>query len=231
MTYKFRHNDFSSLLTLSAEKLSLLVIENPRQLWLYTTELIKASDGDETSFILVDEEYNDVSFEKGFLIEASIPNLCLNSKKLTNALYKKCATHASEPEYEMNIRTLIEKMYILCKEVSLSIGFDTILNEDCEIIDIFKLFSLSVNEQYHTLLEKLIAYVNICVELLNTKIMTFLFLSKFLNQNELVEFHHHCEYCGVSVLLIEDSWPASIVNLPVNGLIIDNDLCEIEKSE
>jgi CRISPR type II-A-associated protein Csn2 len=217
------------LLTFSLERVAILVIENPRKLWLYSEELLRASEGEETDFILVDEKYNAVSFEKELLIETSIPKLHLNSKKLTNALYKKCTARANEPEYEMNIQKLIAKLYILCKEISLSIGFDTMLKEDCEIIDVFKLFSLSVNEQYPTLLEKLIAYVDICVELLNTKIMVFLFLLKFLEEDELDKFLHHCECCGISILLIEDKWSEKAENLKLRGVIIDNDLCEIER--
>jgi CRISPR type II-A-associated protein Csn2 len=227
----FKHNDWENGLTLTCDVVSVLIIENKQKFWQYLQELIRASEGEPTDFVLYNEKYDNQSIAKYCVTETNLAGLTLNSKRLTTALYKKCGGLATEPENEYQFRKQIKALYDTCKQISLDMGYDVTLSEDFEPADVFKLFALEIKENYKSILEKLTAYVNINIELLKTKVFVILFLEKFLNDEELKRFVEHCETQEVSLLLIEDSLPKEnyLKEIPCRIFIIDDDDCEILK--
>lgn len=229
----FKHNSLEECIVLSPDKLSFLVVENKHKLWECLNELSMSAEGEPTDFILFNEKFESVAISKSCVFETNLATLTINSKKLTTALYKKCGVLAVEPENEYQFRKKINELYNLCKEISLDVGYDVVLREDFEPANVFKLFALEIKEEYRSILEKLIAYVNVNIELLKTKVFIFLFLTKFLNSAELKVFLKHCEMQGVAILLIEDcvSNDEYLENIDYQMLVIDEDLCEIWKRQ
>lgn len=221
-----KHTEWENQLNLSSHKTAILCVENKQKLYTYTTGLMLACSGEENNWSLITHNFKQLSFEKTCVIVTDLIELNLNSKKLINALYKKCADSASTPEYEYEFKDNICGLFSLCKEISEDIGYDTKLNDDCELVDVFKLFKLEVKENYSTLVEKLIAFVNVNIELLKSKVFIFLFLSKFLNEIQLKQFLQHCLLQEVSVCLLEESLPNIVDKHDFNILKIDDDLCE-----
>ncbi|MDR2091030.1 MAG: type II-A CRISPR-associated protein Csn2 [Clostridiales bacterium] len=227
--FLFKHNDWENTPEVFSGRATVVSIENKGKLWSYLSELTEACEGGESGFLLTDKKYEKQSIQKFCRIETNLPGLTLNSKKLITALYKKYGAITAEPEYEYEFKSKVEELYCFCKKISTDVGYDVVLNEDCDAGGVFKLFSLELKENYKRLLEKLTAYVNACAELLKTKIFIFLFLTKFLSNEELKLFLKHCEIQDVSLILIEDGSVniKTIENIEIQELIIDSDLCEI----
>jgi len=228
----FKHKNWENSLEISPENISIVAVESPKRLWEYCNDLINQTSGESGGF-LVFKSYQEQPFDKFISAEISVPSLTLNTKKLQTALIKKCAELSVSPDYEERLRTVSLRLFNFCKEVCQDIGYTTELSEDIDLPALFKLFSLGFKEEYISFSEKLVEYVNACTEFLKPRIFVFLFLTKFLTIEELSAFCEHCRYQGISLILIEDSFPQGLsesINVLYKGIIIDKDDCEILKN-
>ena len=227
----FKHSSWEKHFVLSPQKISVLAIENKTDLWKCTIELLNQSEGESGAFCIA-KDYSAQSLNKMCIVEANVATLSINTKKIQTVLIKKCVENSSSPEFEEQLRKISFNLYSFCKSVCQDTGYSIELDEEIDVAGLFKLFSLSLKENYKTLLEKLIEYVNVNTEFFKTKIFIFLFLTKFLPQTELQVFFEHCRYQDISLVLIEESFPNVLLGekIPYYGLIIDEDRFEIEKS-
>jgi len=226
----FKHATWENRFDLDAQKLSVLVVENPAMLWKYCAELLTQSEGQAGEFCIL-KNFAEQPFDKSCHVEVNIAGLNLNTKKLQTALIKKCVELSISPEFEQDLRRNSVQLYEFCKLVCQDIGYSIELNEDVDTAGLFKLFPLSLRESFDSLLEKLIEYVNVNAEFLKVKIFVFLFLTKFLSYNDLCKFFEHCRYQEISIISIEESLPKFFESgdIPCQGLIVDSDCIEITK--
>ena len=226
----FKHASWENSFRLDDQKISVLAVEHPATLWKYCTELLAQADGEIGEFCIL-KNFAEQPFVKLCNVETHVSGLSLNTKKLQTALVKKCVEFSVSPEFEQNLRKISLSLYQFCKSVCQDVGYSIELNEDIDTAGLFKLFSLSLKETFGTLLEKLIEYVNVNTEFLKTKIFIFLFLTKFLSEEDLAKFLEHCRYQGISLILIEESFPKFLESsiISYQALIIDWDGCEIPK--
>ena len=228
---RFKHASWETHFDLDTQKISVLAVENPSMLWKYCIELIAQSGGETGEFCLT-KNLTEQAFDKLCNVETNIPGLSLNTKKLQIALIKKCTELSLSPEFEEQLRKISLTLYSFCKNVCQDVGYSIELDESIDVPGLFKLFSLSLKETFGSLLEKLVEYVNAVAEFLKPKICIFVFLTKFLSTEELYHFFEHCRYQGISLILVEESFPQFFENekIPYQGLIIDNDGFEITKN-
>ena len=226
---RFKHTSWEEHFELNAQKISILAVENTATLWSYCKDLIGSANGEGGDFCVL-KDFTEQPFEKLCVIETNLPGLSLNTKKLHAVLMKKCIELSESPEFEEQLRKISLSLYSFCKKICQDVGYSTELNENIDTGGLFKLFSLSLKENFNSLLEKLIEYVNVNTEFLKTKVYIFLFLTKFLTVEEIKQFFEHCRYQDVSLLLIEESFPQFLKQeVPYQGLIIDCDGFEITK--
>ena len=109
----------------------------------------------------------------------------------------------------------------LCSTVDFAVEYNALTIED-----VFKSCGIKPAKTYDSLLEKLVCYVNILIEL---KSLSFIVLTGFKNvltADELQAFYKHCELKKVSVLLVEGKVFGE--KFPIERRItITEDLCEI----
>ena len=106
--------------------------------------------------------------------------------------------------------------------------FDHVVyNLDLEWNDIFKLFHVSIEEDYVNLQEKLISYLRLCAELLNKKLVIFVNLKAYLSEGNLLELYQMAGYFKIQLLLIESVEGEALP--PEKYFIIDRDQCLIVK--
>lgn len=226
---KFKHSNFENFIELNCDKVNFLIIENKHKLWRYLSELNNAIDGEITDFILVDDKFNDQQISKNCVLETDLVKLTMNSKKITTSLFKKSSALMFDIENEFEFKSLMKKLYVFCHRIGVDVGYDVVLDEDYDPIKVLKLFAMQIKEKYDTILEKLIVYINLHIELLGIKIFIFSFLTKFLAKEEMIQLFKHCELCEVSMLIIEDKMLSDeyLKDFKSDVLVIDNDLCEI----
>ena len=228
----FKRRDWEYFLEPSCETVQILAIEDKSMLGRYCMELLAQAEGESGEFCLLKDFAVEQTIAKNISIVTDITGLNINTKKMQTALVKKCSELAVNPEFEERLRKVSQSLHSFCTDVCQDVGYSVELDEDIDNAALFKLFSLSLKRRFESLLDKLVEYVNITAEFLQTRIYVFLFLSKFLSTEELEQFVKHCQYQELSLILIEEAWPTFLKdsNITHKGLIIDKEGFEIPKN-
>lgn len=230
MSYIFKRQDWENYLQINVDKLNIIAVENPNKLWEYAQELSGQSCDEVGDFIICKYNWEQLQFNKIVNVEINLGGLALNSKKIQTALLKKTSLLVTNLDNEFEYKDLLHKVYEFCKHTSLDIGYSVELDEDFESSQVFKIFNLRMKENYKSFLDKLMAFIHVNIEFFGVKVFSFLFLCKYLTEEELINFFQFCKYQEVSLILFEDNIPKfSEKFLDYHALIIDNDLCEIIK--
>ncbi|MCL2522855.1 MAG: type II-A CRISPR-associated protein Csn2 [Erysipelotrichales bacterium] len=227
----FKHLYWDKHYSITSQEVFIIAIENSLTLWSYCTSLVAQSNG-EVGFFSINKKMTELSFDKMCNVETNVPGISLNTKKIQTALIKKCVEFSARPEFDESLRNVSEILSNFCKGICQDIGYPIALEDDFDVAGVFKLFSITLRENYDSLLEKLIEYVNINIEFSKTKVFIFLFLSKFLEAKEMEMFFEHCRFLDVSIILLEDIIPVYFAenNIPSQEIIIDKDNFIIEKN-
>jgi len=227
--YKLKHSSWNEGIILSPSAVSILALEGKEKFYSYCTQLSKTLDGDADEWVLTNIKSEAQKIAKLMYYEPNVIGMQLTSKKLQTALYKKCGTSASDSAYEYEFRKTLKLLYELCRDISTDVGYDITLNDEYDPIDVFKLFSLEIKDEYPTLLLRLVAFINIHAEFFGIKVFSFLFLSNFLTSSDLWMLHQHCISMDICLLLIEPQMPSSryLTDIETKILLVDEDNCEI----
>lgn len=220
---KFIHTMLSTELDINSQVLNVLVYENPKELVDCIAQLTYALDGENSKIRLV---------EKGQLIKSAnkidvilnLFDLDLNNKKIVNAITKRLTRELLD-NHAFSLHEKYGEMYSIVSEALNIFDNEIVVNENMDTSLLIKMFNPSVENIYDSLLEKLIAYINLNVEMLDLKCLIILHAEEFFTKNEVIQLFNHCRYKEVALLLIESRHRYQITDEVC--LIVDEDLCEI----
>ena len=208
---------------LDSSKTSTLIIENPCFFTYTVNELNKQIKGEDGSFLLFKNE-KEIKFSSSATIVFDPINLILNDRKIINKLYPLLKNVAFENDNYLLTQEIVSGlenyMLKLFDKVDYSLSFDI------ELDSIFKLCGIKLQEIYENLVEKIIDYINVLIELKIADLLILVNLKSYINLSDLQELYKHCIYKDFSLLLIENNFREPVSN-EERVLIIDNDLCEI----
>jgi CRISPR-associated protein Csn2 len=228
---KFKHSEWENRLWLSPQKLNYIAVERQDKLYEYAVELFGQCDGNDGRFVL--SRNNDMLvLEKTCETISDFVGLKLNGKKTANLLLKKCMSTAAEPEFAKKLAEINTQLSDFCSQIIENIGYSVTLEEDFDCNSLLKLFSIKIEENYTSLLEKLVSYINLTVELKGIKVVVLPLSRSYLDDKDIAELFYHCRYQDICLLLLENQWKNNIIDARGNspeqgGLIIDCDLCEM----
>lgn len=208
---------------LDSDFVQTLTIENPKEFYRTVEEFIKVFNGEESNvcFVECDKELSAYSGE----IVLNPITIDFNDKKLLNVLYKKFekdCNNGSDILKLNEINSLVDQFLqdsVIDFPAPLDYG-------EISICEIFKAVGLKFGLYFENLLEKIISYINILIELKNIKFIIFVNLKSYISNEELDLLARHCANEKVSLFLIESAKTRELLSNE-KGIIITEDLCEI----
>ena len=217
------HTHLETVLTISDEKVQLLIVENPTEFYNMVTDLDGQFDGKEGLFVFsIDGQI--VSASKYGAIISDLFHFDLNDKKLINLLYKRLES-VSLGDKIVYYNTLTAKAIEFLEELAFTTPF-TLEYDEPQPIDYLKVSGLRLAKVYDTLEEKIVCYINALIELKQCEFFVFVNLKSVLSDEKLKQVYAHCQAEQVGLLLIEDGKRRNL--LPYEkAVIITEDLCEI----
>lgn len=203
----------------------ILVIENPKCFADIVNDIFMQQNGDEGDFIL-SEDNKEIAIQKVLNIIINPFSLDFNEKRIVSKLYRDLTDVAMEriQEYsEINYKIVNE-----LERITSVAGYSGIsYNFDFDWKSLFKLYDVRIENNYETLIEKLIEYVKISSILCNIKVIVFVNLKDMLIKSELDELYKTASSIKIQLILIESC--EKIKEADEHIYIIDNDMCIIEK--
>lgn len=220
---KLIHTMLSTELDINSQILNVLVHENPKELVDFIAQLTYALEGEESKIRLVENGQLIKPVNKIDVI-LNLFDLDLNDKKIVNAITKRLTRELLD-NHAFSLHEKYGEMYGIVAEALNIFDNEIVVNENMDTSLLIKMFNPSVESVYDSLLEKLIAYINLNVEMLDLKCLIILHAEEFFSKDEIIQLFKHCRYKEVALLLIESRHRYKIDN--EFCVIVDEDLCEI----
>lgn len=211
-------------LTLTENYVQLLIIENPAEFYKTVTSLLCIMEGGSGEFVF-SRSGKEISAEKTGCMVSDLFVFTPNDKKILTLLYKKLTDSALSSVNLLTFNELNTKILQFIENITYQLPFD--LNyAELHPADCFKAVGLKFNEENESLLEKIICYINLSVELRETEFFVFVNLKSVLGDKDLRALYKHCRLEKVGLLIVENSKVRSLLENE-HAVIITDDLCEI----
>lgn len=201
-----------------------LIIENPEYMRDMVSDLLKQSDGESGNFIL----YNDkegIRIDKNIYIIFNPFIIDFNDKKILEKIYEELRPYAND---------LVEEKFVISK--SIIDAMDKILiensyqgliyNDDFEWKDLFKIIKLRIEENELTFIEKISEFMKILTLIGRYKIIIFINISSYVNDNELEKLVEMARYYKLNLLIVDNIESKYKFD---RTYILDSDMCIVEK--
>lgn len=213
-----------NILVFNNEYINCLEVENKNYFYKIVKELNNIANGEmEDNVIFTDNESNEINIINKINIIIDYFNIDFNSKKILSLINKKINSSIS-----VNDKDNLSKLYNKIKKIYIPILNDMDLNidinNDFDLDLIVKLLNVSIKNK-DNILDNLFLLTDIEHELNISKLLVFVNLKQYLNEQELIELYKYLLYNNIVVLLV-DSQAYGVCNEYEKKIIIDNELEE-----
>lgn len=204
---------------------NVLYIENEKFICDIISELILQVSGGEGRFILSDK-LKELEISKNMDVIIDFFNLNINQKKIINKLYLILKDIAVGNDYYIKTNKVINDISELISDISYEINVPISYNFEVELLDLFKISGIKIEEDGDSLLENLLHYIYIMKELCKINCFVFVNLKQFLNMDDVEKLYNYIEYNKINIILIEGKIRIR-ENKRESIYIMDKDMCEI----
>lgn len=202
---------------------NVLVVENQNVYRELINDLILQSAGNEGVWQLSDGD-KDLIIAKSISLVHTPFMLELNSKKNLSYLYKELKFISDEYAYE-EMSEINTSIVAFLDKIAQKLPYQLDYNFDLELPQLFKQYDVHIDMDGTSLLEKVLNYIQLEKTLCNTKLLVFMNLRSYFNDEEIVEIYKMASYNKISLFLIEIQKRDSISG--EKYCIIDKDKCII----
>ncbi|WP_461815856.1 type II-A CRISPR-associated protein Csn2 [Faecalimonas sp.] len=199
-------------------------MESPELFTRYVQELTGQCNGENGSFVL---SQNDriVEMSKYMEIIFNPLGIDINSKKIVNRLYLDLDKLAKQEEIYFQTQQMRKELVEYLLELEQRSEYILEIPQDIDMTAIFKAVGIKheiIEENY---LEKLIRYMKVVAQVLGIKVITFINLRSYLNDEQMEQLLKEAIYQEIQILLVENQERTCLKD--IFRYIIDNDKCEI----
>lgn len=222
---KLVNGEYGIKIEFAENEANVLVVENRKSMASIVMEFLKQYNGEEGTFVLSDDKTLNISKNIELIVDPFSINF--NNKKIINGLYSHLTETGNdcliEDKSKINelIINILDKLFF--QETYIGIEH----NLDFQWADLFKFYGVKISEQYDSLLEKIVEYIKVISEFSSVKIIVFVNLKSYLNDEEMEELYTQAFYSKIHLLLIENNEYIKLQQ--ENVIIIDEDNCLIVK--
>lgn len=221
---RFIFSKYAIELCLEEDTIQILAIENAQALAEFIEHLWNQSNGKDGDVIISDEE-NFYSVDKKISVTINPFSLSCNDRKIINKLYKDMQSDVMElyyEEYQKFNSSVVEFLDVVTKDIPYGVGFDL----ETDLLGLFKLYSVLLDDNADTLLDRLINYCKVVHRICFINCFAFVNLRQFLNKEDLEMLYDFIQSEHISLLLVEGNFIGRISSKE-KVFILDQDLCII----
>ena len=213
--------DCENDIVFSDEYINVLEIQNKKLFMKYVNILYGKELTEELRLL---ESEKEVNISNCVTVYSDFFNLELNDRKVLNKLYQHI-----EMSIDVEIKELFNVELVKVKEVVEKIvesyDLDLIISDTISFGEIARAIDLKINYEGKSLLEILLVVLDLESELSISKVLVFINLKLYLNNEELEELYKYSKYKKINILLIDSMCYGTTLKYE-KKLIIDEELVE-----
>ena len=209
---------------LDTQKAAEWIIESSELFFQYTQMLYHQIEGADGDFVLSeDNEILDFSKQAEMILNPLA--LDFNDRRIQKKLYSELQKAAYGEHAFLDTQKITAELKSYIYQLEYVSGYDIEINEEPDIAGIFKSFGVMVDSSEADFCERLVQYMKVMAELLGKKLIIFVNLRSYINEEQLrgvIETGIHNE---LSLLFIENI--QRDFSRDRRYYIIDKDRCEV----
>lgn len=219
---KLVHPEYSFQIEFKEDEIYTVVVENKKEFYKLTNELINQSRGEEGKFVLSNKKI--LNLKRDLEVITDIYNLDLNSTKSKNKLYK--FLNIEKESYMEKMLEIDSKIYEFILSLENDLDLDIDYDLEIDYTNIYKSIDLRFYEESNSFIEKLINYLNVYVDLFNIDNFVLINMKTFLDKNSFKNLFQYKLNKEINLIFIESE--EIRFNSKYDKIyIIDKDLSEI----
>ncbi|MEA4977002.1 MAG: type II-A CRISPR-associated protein Csn2 [Methanomassiliicoccaceae archaeon] len=223
---KLSHSTLEYPISFEDGIINVLVVENPRQMSKYISDIKSQIDGFEGEFVLSEADRPVTMSEKVDLLLDPF-SLNPNSREAINSVYGALSNRSKDEAHYIETNAMLAG--IESHIVHLLDEQDDLLKvtDEINISNILKSLGVKFIISGESLLESICDYLAVVTKYSKIKLFIFVNIKSYLNSEDLSLLYDHISYQKQKVLFIEGCDSHSLKGERI--IIVDEDLCEIHK--
>lgn len=214
---------FDGTIVVDEDMVTSFVIENQRMFRAFLTELHAELNGDDTGFVLSDDDRIIKVSAKAEIISTFVP-FFINEKRLLNKICSMVEKEALSEEYfgdTMKLLAELERyMGRLTDALPCSVSFDTIT-----VSSLVKMCGISIDDDSESEIERVFNHLMLVRELLGDKLFVLVNMRTYFDDDDMQRFINTVVVHKLYVLLIDGYAYDKLDNM--RQVVLDRDLCLI----
>lgn len=220
---KIAYKELEQVINVDKYSITGLVIENPRFMYRMLQELKKAVEGLDSDIVVSDNEV-PVSASKTLSYITDFVGFTLNQKTLISKIVNELDQKSKNELYYEKSHQLLEDVEIYIESLTDDLCCE-IMCEKLNMLSVIKASGVGIVDDYDTLEERLLAYMDLAREYEGKQLYVFVNLRSVISYAELQLMMDTAITREYRVLLIDNMDYQKLTC--EKRIIIDNDLCVI----
>lgn len=220
---KIAYNNISTVIEMKPDRVTGLVIENSEMLFKFLTDLKASLRGEERGFVF---SRNNMPFNPSQEVKllTDFIDFELNQKSLLSKIIKSTEINAVNEDFFMESQHLLSEIENYLRRLTLDFPGELFFDK-LSVQSLIKSFGLSLIDDYDSLEEKLLEYMELAYEFEGIRLFILVNVRCLIPQPKLQELIDTALINEHKILLVDcREYPR--LNQE-DRLIIDEDLCEI----
>ena len=219
---KLVHSDFLFQVDFEENDCYSLIIENSKEFYNKTNEFFRQANGDDGNFVLSDNF--EMSISKNCLYVYDYYGDFLNSKKTISSINKKVVEILKNNDFLQEFNEINKLIFNINDKVIEELDYNIEYIDNFDFDTFVKLSNYTIKTDV-SLLENLIAYIQIYAQNENKKLLVFVNLFTVLEKEEIKLLIKQIRYMQLNILFIDSNQKYKFED--IKTIIIDEDLCII----
>ena len=220
---KYLFPEINNVFDTEIDKVNTIIIENPQLFFDVISDIAYQIDGADGKSVL-SKDNTVIRFDKNCdLLDRFVP-FSFNQKALITKIASSLEKRANDGENYIKLEELLASIERFFYDISIDMSGDIEFNH-MTASSLIKASEFRLNDDYDSLAEKIIDYMELVKEYLGEKLFVTVGLRSFLSDNEAELFLQTILQHGFHCIMIESFLKEKLMN--EKRYIIDEDLCEI----
>lgn len=216
--------DMERVIELDCGKTVEWIIESPALFRKYVNLLNLQADGEEGTFVLSDDD-TILDIAKYMEIVVNPFAVDFEDRRIQKKLYSQLQKAAYGEDMFMDTQKLNSDLQSYIFRLENICGYDIEIDTDMDVQLVFKALGVKMEGGEYNFSEKLAQYMKVMAELMGKKILVFVNIRSYLENEQIQELMKNAVYNEISLLFIENI--QRDFSEMENYYIIDKDGCEI----
>lgn len=216
--------DMERVIELDCGKTVEWIIESPALFRKYVNLLNLQADGEEGIFVLSDDD-TILDIAKCMEIVVNPFAVDFEDRRIQKKLYSQLQKAAYGEDMFMDTQKMNSDLQSYIFRLENICGYDIEIDTDMDVQLVFKALGVKMEGGEYNFSEKLAQYMKVMAELMGKKILVFVNIRSYLENEQIQELMKNAVYNEISLLFIENMQRG--FSEMENYYIIDKDGCEV----